>query len=80
MKNKGSVMQSLVFVTQFGISMIVPILLCTFLGVYLGRRFDKPIIAVPLFLIGAAAGFQNVYRLAKRIYKDKDKGNAEKNQ
>lgn len=79
MKNKHSVMQSLIFVTQFGISMIVPILLCTFLGVYLGRRFDKPIIAVPLFIVGAIAGFQNVYRLARRTYKDKDKDNAEKN-
>lgn len=80
MKNKRSVMQSLIFVTQFGISMIVPILLCTFLGVYLGRRFDQPVIAVPLFLIGAAAGFQNVYRLARKTYQDKDTGNAKKNQ
>lgn len=79
-KNKRSVMQSLIFITQFGISMIVPILLCTFLGVYLGRRFDKPILAVPLFLIGAAAGFRNVYRLAKKTYEDKDGGNAKKTQ
>lgn len=80
MKNKKSVMQSLIFVTQFGISMIVPILLCTFIGVYLGKRFDKPIITVPLFMIGAIAGFQNVYRLAKKTYEDKDEGNAKKNQ
>jgi F0F1-type ATP synthase assembly protein I len=78
-KNK-SVFQALVLVTQFGISMLVPILLCTLLGVYIGKRFSIPIIAVPLFLIGALAGFRNVYRLAKSVYEDKDVGNAKKDQ
>jgi F0F1-type ATP synthase assembly protein I len=32
------------------------------------------------FIIGAIAGFQNVYKLAKKTYEDKDKGNAKKNQ
>lgn len=63
-------------VTQFGINMLVPILLCTLLGVYIGKKFDVPIITIPLFLVGALAGFRNVYRLAKRLYEDK--GNAEK--
>lgn len=56
--------------------MLVPILLCTLLGVYIGKKFDVPIITIPLFLVGALAGFRNVYRLAKRLYEDK--GNAEK--
>lgn len=80
MKKNRSVFQALVLVTQFGISMLVPILLCTLLGVYIGKRFSIPIIAVPLFLIGALAGFRNVYRLAKSVYEDKDVGNAKKNQ
>lgn len=80
MKKNKSVFQALVLVTQFGISMLVPILLCTLLGVYIGKRFSVPIIAVPLFLIGALAGFRNVYRLAKSVYEDKDVGNAKKDQ
>lgn len=76
MKRKGNVWQSLMMVTQFGINMLVPILLCTLLGVYIGKKFDVPIITIPLFLVGALAGFRNVYRLAKRLYEDK--GNAEK--
>ncbi len=80
MKKNRSVFQALVLVTQFGISMLVPILLCTLLGVYIGKRFSIPIIAVPLFLIGALAGFRNVYRLAKSVYEDKDVGNAKKDQ
>ena len=80
MKKNRSVFQALVLVTQFGISMLVPILLCTLLGVYIGKRFSIPIIAVPLFLIGALAGFRNVYRLAKSVHEDKDVGNAKKDQ
>ena len=80
MKNKRSVFRSLVLVTQFGISMLVPILLCTMLGAYIGEKFSIPIITVPLFIIGALAGFRNVYIMAKKTYEDKDDGNAKKNQ
>ncbi len=76
-KNRG-VFRSLVLVTQFGISMLVPILLCTLLGVYIGKKFSIPVIAVPLFIIGALAGFRNVYIMARRVYEDKDEGNAKK--
>ena len=78
MKHKSSVFQSLVLVTQFGISMLVPILLCTMIGAYLGKRFSIPIIAVPLFLIGALAGFRNVWIMAKKLYEDKGGCNAMK--
>ena len=76
-KNRG-VLRSLVLVTQFGISMLVPILLCMLLGVYIGKKFSIPVIAVPLFIIGALAGFRNVYIMARRVYEDKDEGNAKK--
>ena len=75
MKKKNHVLQSLVMVTQFGINMLVPILLCTLLGVYIGEKFSIPIITVPLFAVGALAGFRNVFRLAKKLYEDK--GDAE---
>lgn len=78
MKKNKSVFQSLVLVTQFGINMLVPILLCTMIGAYLGEKFSIPIITVPLFIIGALAGFRNVYVMAKKMYEDKDEGNAKK--
>lgn len=80
MKNKRSVLRSLVLITQFGISMLVPILLCTMIGAYIGEKFSIPIITVPLFIIGALAGFRNVYIMARKTYEDKDEGNAKKNQ
>lgn len=68
MKDKKHVFDSLVMVMQFGINMIVPVLLCTGLGVWLYRRYGHPVIVVVLFFLGAAAGFQNIYRMAKKIY------------
>lgn len=78
MNHKKGVFRSLILVTQFGISMLVPILLCTLIGAYIGDRFNIPIITVPLFLIGALAGFRNIYIMAKKTYEDKDEGNAKK--
>ena len=51
MKYKKNVYQSIAMITQFGINMIVPILMCTLLGVYIGKKFDMMIIVIPLFII-----------------------------
>ena len=68
MKYRKNVYQSFTMVMQFGINMIVPILMCTMLGVYIGRKYDMMFIVVPLFIIGALAGFRNIYRMAKKIF------------
>ena len=70
MKNKRSVFQAFTMVMQFGLNMLVPIIMCTMLGVWLDRKFDMPIITVPLFIIGALAGFRNIVGMAKRIYQN----------
>ena len=75
---KNPVFRSLVLVSQFGINMLVPILFCTLFGAYLGKRFSIPAIAVPLFGVGALAGFRNVYILAKKAYGEKDRENVKK--
>ena len=58
MKYKKNVYQSFTMVMQFGFNMIVPILMCTMLGVYIGRKFDMMFIVVPLFIAGALADGQ----------------------
>lgn len=63
----GMVMQALVMVFQFGINMLVPILMCTFLGIWIGNRWDCLWITVPLFFAGAIAGGQNIYRMSKKL-------------
>lgn len=72
MRYKKSVYQSLVLVTQFGINMLVPVLLCSLAGVYIGKRFDIEWIVIPLFFLGALAGFRNIHIMAKKIYQQKE--------
>ncbi len=69
MKNNKKVFQTLTLIVQFGLNMIVPIFMCTLFGAWLGKRLDMPFLAVPLFIIGALAGFTNVFKMAKRIYR-----------
>lgn len=73
MKKKRSVFQAFAMVIQFGLNMIVPIVMCTLLGVWLGEKFHMPMITIPLFLMGALAGFRNIFIMAKKIYQDDKK-------
>lgn len=68
MKYDKSVYRSLTLITQFGINMLVPIFLCTIAGVFIGKKFSVEWVVIPLFLIGALAGFRNVFIMAKKIY------------
>lgn len=68
MKYDKSVYRSLALVTQFGINMLVPVFLCTFAGIWLGRKFSVEWIVIPLFIAGALAGFRNIFIMAKKIY------------
>lgn len=71
-KDKKMVRDAMVMMFEFSINMIVPILLCTFLGAWLGKKIDKLWIVVPFFFIGAMAGYTNIYKMAKRFLKDGD--------
>ena len=73
MKYKKSVYQSLVLITQFGINMIVPIFLCTGLGIFIDKKSGLGFFIIPLFILGALAGFRNCYIVAKKIYESDDK-------
>lgn len=68
MKNNRKILMSLTLILQFGLNMIVPIVMCTMLGVWLGKRYNIPIITVPLFMVGALAGFTNIFKMAKKVY------------
>ena len=77
-----SVFQSLTLITQFGINMLVPIGAMTWLGWYLDGRFGTSYLMILVYFVGAIAGGQNVYRMAKKIYgkKEKQENNVRKNQ
>ena len=63
-KDRQQTMKMLTLVTQFGFSMLAPILLCFFAGLWLDKLFRTNFIMIVLFFVGAIAGFRNVYVLA----------------
>ncbi len=72
MKKHNEVFEMLSLIMQLGISMLVPILMCTLFGVWLGRRFGMNWIPVVGFVIGAAAGMESVYKIVKKYLKNKE--------
>lgn len=58
------VYQTLALISQLGISMIAPVLLCTILGVYLDEKFSLSL-TIPLIILGILAGGRNVYALVR---------------
>lgn len=70
MKYNRGVYHSLMMISQFGINMLVPIFLCSFLGMFIDKKCGTSYWIVLLFFVGAAAGFRNVFRFAKKIYEE----------
>jgi hypothetical protein len=73
MRKKQKVFQAFTMVIQFGLNMIVPIIMCTLFGVWIGEKYHMPAITVLLFLMGSVAGFRNIFIMAKKIYQDENK-------
>ncbi len=62
------VSQALILIMQFGINMVVPIALMCAFGIYLDRKFHTSFWTILFFILGAIAGAQNVFKMAKRVY------------
>ena len=66
MKNQKKVFQSLTLILQFGLNMIVPIVLCMMFGIWLGRKYDILWITIPFFVIGGIGGFHQYLQDGKK--------------
>ena len=58
MKHKKSVIATLSLISQLGVSMVVPIFICIFIGMKLK-------LTIPFIILGVLAGVRNVYVLVK---------------
>lgn len=65
MKNRKGVYTTLALISQLGISMLVPVFLCTFIGVKLDEKFGTSF-TIPLIILGILAGARNVYVLVQK--------------
>lgn len=66
MNYKKSVYTTLAMISQVGISMVVPILLCTYAGVWLEEKLDFPWTVI-MIVVGVLAGVRNVIAMVKRM-------------
>ena len=65
MRFNKEILKALSFLTQFAITMLVPIFLCTFLGIFADKYLGTSFCSVIGFFIGALAGFTGIWRLAR---------------
>ena len=66
MNYKKSVYTTFAMISQVGISMVVPILLCTYAGVWLEGKFNFPFTVI-MIVVGVLAGVRNVVAIVKRM-------------
>lgn len=71
MKYERDVFRGVTLILQFGINMLVPILICSFLGIFLDKIFHTSFIVIIMFFLGAAAGFRNIFIFAGSMNKKK---------
>ena len=64
--NMQEITESFSMVLQFGLNMIIPIAMCIALGVWLGDKYDMDWIVIPLFFIGALAGYTSIFKMVKQ--------------
>lgn len=70
-KSKKEVREMLVMILQIGINMLVPIFMCTFAGIYIGRHINHYYPSIIGFVIGCVAGFNGIYRQVKKYLVNK---------
>ena len=69
-KEDRQVWEAMTMVFQFGLNMLVPIFLCTMLGVWVSEKIRVSWIVIIFFFVGALAGYTNRFKMAKRLMKD----------
>lgn len=70
-KKNNEIGEMLVLLMQVSISMIVPIGLMVALSVFIVNKTGIKWISIILFIVGAAAGMRNVYKLVQKYLKKK---------
>lgn len=63
---KKDVYRSMAMITQIGISMLAPIVLCVFIGVWIEDTWEFNII-IPMLILGILSGCRNCYLLLKDL-------------
>lgn len=66
MNFRKDVYRNLAMITQIGISMLAPIILCVFAGMWMDERWGWHTV-LPLLILGILSGCRNCYLLLKDL-------------
>lgn len=67
-KDKYKMYENLIFVTQIGLMMALPIVICVLLGNYIDEKLGTGSIFLLIFIgLGVASSFLNLYKIMMRI-------------
>lgn len=69
-KNRKEIINGIFLILQIAIGMMVPVCLGGFLGWLVGKWLNAKYVLLIGFVLGAAAGYRNVYDMVKRYLKD----------
>ncbi len=69
MKKKNTVFKTFSLISQLGISVITPVVICTLIGLKLEEKFSFPI-TIPLIILGILAGGRNAYALVAQVIRE----------
>ena len=71
MKGKKEIVRNLALVSQLGISFMVPVFLCIFIGAWIDKKFGTSTILI-FVILGILAGMRNSYILIMDILKSNE--------
>lgn len=67
---RKEIMKALGLITQLGLAMLMPILLCVLLGAFLDNLFSSSPVCLIIFVImGVMASFRSLYMITKDFFK-----------
>ena len=69
MKKKKTIFKTFSLISQLGISVITPVVLCTIIGLKLEDKFSIPL-TIPFIILGILAGGRNAYTLVAQVIKE----------
>lgn len=71
---KGRALKNLVYVTQIGISMVVPIIMALYIGKWIDDKFGtRPLFLLIFILFGVISSFMNLFKMADQATKGKQR-------
>lgn len=72
-KQTHNVLKALALISQLGINMLVPIVMCLFIGIWLDDKFETGFFIFIFIILGFLAAYKSLYDSTKSMFKgDRD--------